>query len=100
MLGGILDAADDARLVSHRQALGLGLVELRILESGEAAQSYDRRLLQTRFRCFEKHPPPSCWMPGIGRKPVSGDFLRVHHPCSIDAIDLEPAMHLVCRENI
>lgn len=46
MLGIVLGAADDARLVPHRQAHGLGLVELRILEGSESDQAVGQWLWQ------------------------------------------------------
>jgi hypothetical protein len=49
MLWEILSTADDAWFVPHRQAHGLGLVELGILEGGETDQTVGQRLWQLRF---------------------------------------------------
>ena len=44
----VLGAADDARLVPHRHAHGLGLVELGVLEGRQADQPVGQRLRQLR----------------------------------------------------
>jgi hypothetical protein len=46
MLGEILGTADDRRYFPHRPTHGLGLIELRILEGGEADQAVSQRLRQ------------------------------------------------------